>query len=142
MTKLPDHLDPAFAAGIRAAGSGELASKMGIEFLELSAELAIATMPVEGNRQPAGILHGGAHLVLGETLGSMAAAVHGGPGRYPVGIEISASHSRSASSGVVTGTCRALSLGSTLCTHEIVVTDEEGRRLSTIRITNLLRDRG
>jgi len=112
---------------------------MGIEFLELSADYSVATMPVEGNRQVVGILHGGAHLVLGESLGSISSAIHAGPENYVVGIEINATHSRSARDGVVTGTCRAISLGRTLCTHEIVVTDEDGRRLSTVRITNLIR---
>ncbi|MBI5161257.1 MAG: hotdog fold thioesterase [Micrococcales bacterium] len=114
---------------------------MGIEFLELSAEHSVATMPVEGNQQVVGLLHGGAHVVLGESLGSISSAIHGGAGRYAVGIEINATHSRSATSGLVTGTCRALVLGRTLCTHEIVVTDEAGRRLSTVRMTNMLRDR-
>jgi uncharacterized protein (TIGR00369 family) len=113
---------------------------MGLEVLEASPERSIARMPVEGNTQPYGILHGGAHLVLGESLGSMSAHLHAGPGRYAVGIEISASHSRSVSSGWVTGTCTAISLGRTITVHEIVVTDDEGNRLSTIRMTNLLRD--
>ena len=97
-------------------------------------------MPVEGNRQVVGILHGGAHVVLGETLGSMSAAVHAGPGRYAVGIDINATHTKSVSSGWVTGTCTAISLGRTICVHEIVMTNDEGQRLSTVRITNLLRD--
>lgn len=118
---------------------GELAKKMGIEILELSAERAVATMPVLGNTQPLGLLHGGAHLVLAETLGSFAANVWAHPTGYAVGIEISATHSRSAAEGVVTGTARAISLGKTLATHEIVVEDEKGNRLSTIRITNLIR---
>lgn len=121
-------------------GGGELAEKMGFEILELSAERAVGTMPVEGNRQPLGILHGGAHVVLAESLGSMAASVHAGTGRIAMGIELNASHSRSISTGLVTGTCTALHLGRTLCTHEVVMTDEEGRRLSTVRITNFLRD--
>ncbi|WP_108252048.1 PaaI family thioesterase [Planctomonas deserti] len=120
---------------------GPLAQKMGIRVLELSAERSVATMPVEGNTQPYGILHGGAHVVLAESLGSMSASLHAGPGRIAVGIELNASHSRSVASGTVTGTCTALHLGGTLTTHEIVVTDEQGRRLSTVRITNLLRDR-
>jgi uncharacterized protein (TIGR00369 family) len=120
---------------------GPLAQKMGIQVLELSAERSVATMPVEGNTQPYGILHGGAHVVLAESLGSMSASLHAGPGRIAVGIELNASHSRSVTSGTVTGTCTALHLGGTLTTHEIVVTDEQGRRLSTVRITNLLRDR-
>ena len=120
-------------------GVGELAQKMGIEILELSAERAVATMPVSGNTQPRGLLHGGAYLVLGETLGSFAANVWAGPDAYAVGIEISASHSKSAVDGVVTGVATAISLGKTLAVHEIVVTNEKGERCSTVRITNLIR---
>jgi uncharacterized protein (TIGR00369 family) len=97
-------------------------------------------MPVEGNTQVVGIQHGGAHVVLGESLGSISSALHGGAGRMAVGIEINASHSRSATEGIVTGVCRAISLGNTLCTHEIEISDEQGRRVSTVRMTNLLRD--
>jgi uncharacterized protein (TIGR00369 family) len=97
-------------------------------------------MPVVGNRQVVDLLHGGAYVVLGESLGSISSALHAGAGRYAVGIEINATHSRAITEGLVTGTCRALSLGRTLCTHEIVMTDEQGRRLSTVRMTNLLRD--
>ncbi len=138
MTDQP--FSPAALAFLDGRGAGELAEKMGIEIVALSAEYAVATMPVDGNRQPVGILHGGAHVVLAESLGSMAASVHAGPGRIAMGIELNASHSRAASSGVVTGTCTAIHLGRTLTTHEIVMTDEEGRRLSTVRITNILRD--
>ncbi|WP_438941835.1 PaaI family thioesterase [Naasia lichenicola] len=113
---------------------------MGIDFVELSASHSVARMPVEGNRQVVGLLHGGAHVVLGESLGSISAAIHAGPGRYAVGIEINASHSRSVTDGWVVATCEALTLGRTLTTHEIVVRDEQERRLSTIRITNMLRD--
>jgi 1,4-dihydroxy-2-naphthoyl-CoA hydrolase len=121
-------------------GLGALADKMGIELLELSAERAVATMPVLGNTQPLGLMHGGAYVVLAESLGSFAANVAAGEGRYAVGIEINASHSRSATEGIVTGVCTAISIGRTLVTHEIAISDEKGRRLSTVRITNLLRD--
>ena len=120
-------------------GVGELAQKMGIEILELSAERAVATMPVTGNTQPLGLLHGGAYLVLGETLGSFAANVWAGEQAHAVGIEISASHSKSATEGLVTGVATAISLGKTLTVHEIVVSNEKGERCSTIRITNLIR---
>jgi uncharacterized protein (TIGR00369 family) len=120
---------------------GELAEKLGIKILELSAERSVATMPVEGNTQPFGVLHGGAHVVLAETLGSMSANVWAYPDRLAVGIEVNASHSRSAVGGLVTGTCTALNLGKSLTVHEIVVTDEQGRRLSTVRITNFLREK-
>lgn len=136
--KLPPDLHPDLIARF-GDGGGELPRRMGIEFLELGAEYSVGRMPVEGNRQVVGILHGGAHLVLGESLGSLSAAIHGGPDKVAMGIEISASHSRSISEGWVTGTCRAISLGNTLATHEIAITDDEGRRLSTVRITNYLK---
>jgi 1,4-dihydroxy-2-naphthoyl-CoA hydrolase len=139
MTTYPADLDPAMLERF-SNGGGDLVQKMGIEFLELSAEYSVATMPVAGNTQVVGILHGGAHVVLGESLGSLSSAIHGGPGKVAVGIEINATHSRSIGEGLVTGTCRALVLGRTLCTHEIVMTDEEGRRLSTVRMTNYLKD--
>ena len=120
---------------------GALATKMGIELVELSAEYAVATMPVEGNTQPIGILHGGAHVVLAESLGSMAANVWAYPDKVAVGIEVNASHTRSAASGLITATCRALNLGKSLTLHEIVMTDDQGRRLSTVRITNFLKER-
>ena len=140
MTKLPEGLDAALVARLVDSGGGALTTKMGIEFLELSAQLSVATMPVLGNTQVVGLLHGGAHVVLGESLGSISSAIHAGPGRYAVGIEINASHSRSVTEGVVTATCTALSLGRTLATHEIVIRDETGRRLSTVRMTNMLLD--
>ena len=140
MTKLPDDLDPELYRRIMDTRGGELSVKMGIDFIELSAAHSVARMPVEGNRQVVGLLHGGAHVVLGESLGSISAAIHAGPGRLAVGIEVNASHSRSISDGFVIATCDALTLGRTLTTHEIVVRDEQERRLSTIRITNMLRD--
>jgi uncharacterized protein (TIGR00369 family) len=140
MTKIPDHLDPQLVKRLIDSAGGALCQKMGIEFLELSAEHSVATMPVEGNTQVIGILHGGAHVVLGESLGSISSAIHAGPGRVAVGIEINATHSRSTSSGFVTATCTALNLGRTLATHEIVIRDEAGRRLSTVRMTNFLKE--
>ena len=126
---------------VQQRGGGALADKMGIEFLEFTVDRAVARMPVEGNTQPAMLLHGGAYVVLGESLGSMAANLHAGPGKLAVGIEINATHTRSATSGFVTGVCTPIHLGRTLTTHEIAVSDEQGRRCSTIRITNLIRDR-
>lgn len=140
MIEFPPDLDPALVERLVSTQGGELTQKMGIVFEKLSAEESIATMPVVGNRQVIGLLHGGAHVVLGESLGSLSAAVHAGPGRIAVGIEINATHSKSVSEGLVRGHCRALSLGRTLATHEIVMTDAQGRRLSTVRMTNFLRD--
>ncbi len=120
---------------------GTMAEHMGIVFEELTAERAVARFPVERNTQPYGLVHGGAHVALAETLGSMAANVFAGPGKMAVGLDVNATHQRGASSGWVTGTCTAIHLGRTLCVHEIVMTDDDGRRLSTARITNLLVDR-
>ncbi len=121
-------------------GPGELAEKMGIEFLELTVERAVARMPVAGNRQSVGFVHGGAYVVLGESLGSVAANLHAGPGRLAVGVDVNATHTRSATSGHVTAVCTPLHLGRTVTVHEIVITDDEGRRCSTVRITNHVKD--
>lgn len=138
----PSHAGaPDALAFVHERGLGALAVKMGIEMTEFSLDRAVATMPVEGNTQPADLMHGGAYVVLGETLGSMSANLHAGPGRLAVGIEINASHNRSATSGLVTGICTPIHLGRTLATHEVVITDDQGRRCSTIRITNLIKDR-
>lgn len=121
-------------------GLGELALKMGIEILEMSPEHAVATMPVAGNTQPLGIMHGGAFVVLGETLGSFAATAWAGPGRVAVGMEINASHTRPGVSGLVRGEATAIHLGRNTAVHEIAITNEEGKRLSTIRMTNFIMD--
>lgn len=126
-------------ASMQRMSLGPLADKMGIELLELSAERSVATMPVSGNTQPLGLVHGGAYVVLGESLGSTSANVHANPNGYAVGIEINATHHKSAMKGIVTGTCTAIKLGRTLTSHEIKITDEAGDLLSTIRITNLIR---
>jgi uncharacterized protein (TIGR00369 family) len=116
-------------------GMGGLNEKMGIELVELSAERVVATMPVEGNTQPYGLLHGGASVVLAETLGSVGSALHAHPDRLSVGIEINATHHRSATSGTVTGTATAIHLGRTMASYEVVITDERGKRVCTSRIT-------
>lgn len=124
---------------VRQRGMGALAEKMGIEFTEFSVERSVAIMPVEGNTQPVGLLHGGAYVVLGESLGSMAANLAAGQGRLAVGVDINATHTRSATSGIVTGVCTPIHLGRTVMVHEIAVTDDQDRRCSTIRITNMIK---
>lgn len=131
---------PEVQEALPAHGIGTMAEHMGIVFEELTAERAVARFPVERNTQPYGLVHGGAHVALAETLGSMAANVFAGPEKMAVGLDVNATHQRGASSGWVTGTCTAIHLGRTLCVHEIVMTDDDGRRLSTARITNLLVD--
>jgi 1,4-dihydroxy-2-naphthoyl-CoA hydrolase len=116
-------------------GMGGLNEKMGIELTEISAERVVGTMPVEGNTQPYGLLHGGASVTLAETLGSVGSAVHAHPDKLSVGIEINATHHRSATSGTVTGVATAIHLGRTMATYEVVITDERGKRVCTSRIT-------
>ena len=117
-----------------------LLHRMHIEILEGTPDRVVGRMPVEGNTQPYGLLHGGASVVLAESLGSIGAALHAGPSRIAVGLDINATHHRAARAGYVTGTATALSLGGTLASYEVVITDEQDRRVCTCRITCLIRD--
>ncbi|HET7398424.1 MAG TPA: hotdog fold thioesterase [Intrasporangium sp.] len=125
---------------VLAVGSGALAERMGITMREVRKDRLVATMPVEGNTQPYGLLHGGASVVLAETLGSYGAMLQAGPGRVAVGVDINATHHRAARQGVVTGVATPISAGRTLVCYEVVVTDESGARVCTSRITCLIRD--
>jgi uncharacterized protein (TIGR00369 family) len=118
---------------------GTLGEKMGIEFTEVTSARVVGRMPVAGNTQPFGLLHGGASVVLAESLGSVAAMMHAGEGKIAVGIEINATHHRAARAGFVTGTATALSLGKTLATYDVVIIDDDGNRVCTSRITCLIR---
>ena len=119
----------------RDAARGTLIERMEIELVHVSADRTAARMPVPHNTQPAGLLHGGASVVLAETLGSVAASIHAGPGKAAVGIEVSATHHRGVRSGTVHGEATALHLGRTTASYEIVVTDDAGRRVCTARLT-------
>ncbi len=130
--------DPAVLDMIRRSIPGTLIERMGIDVLEASARRVVGTMPVAGNTQPYGLLHGGASVVLAETLGSYAAMLHAGGGRQAVGTEVSATHHRSVTEGVVTGYATALHLGATTASYEIVVEDGASRRICTARLTCLL----
>ncbi|HST84761.1 MAG TPA: hotdog fold thioesterase [Kineosporiaceae bacterium] len=131
---------PSVAFDFNSIARSSLIDAMGIVFVEASPELVIGTMPVEGNTQPMGLLHGGASCVLAETLASTGAALHGARiGKYAVGIDINATHHRGASSGLVTATARPLQLGGSLASYEIVIVDDADRRVCTARLTCLLR---
>src|ERR1700722_1097960 len=127
-------------AAFNSQGDNTLAGRMGIKIIEASAERVVGTMPVQGNTQPYGILHGGASCVLTESLGSLGAAPHAGPDRFTVGIEINATHHRSASAGLVTGVATLAHGGRTMSTFDIVITDELGKRVCTARLSCLHRD--
>ena len=123
---------------IRERGSGALDKKMGIEIIEASPQRLVGTMPVEGNTQPVGLLHGGANVVLAESLGSIGTQLHAGPNRRIVGVDINATHHKSATSGIVTGVATAISLGKTLCRYEVEITNDKGERTCSARITCLI----
>jgi uncharacterized protein (TIGR00369 family) len=123
---------------IKERGSGALDKKMGIEILEASPNRLIGKMPVEGNTQPIGLLHGGANVVLAESLGSIGTQLHAGPNRKIVGVDINATHHKSATAGFVTGVATAISLGKTMCSYEIVISNDAGERTCTARITCLI----
>ncbi|WP_414636574.1 hotdog fold thioesterase [Actinophytocola sp.] len=117
-----------------------LPTRMGIEIKEWDAQRVVATMPVAGNLQPYGLLHGGANATLAETIGSVAAALNAPAGRVALGLELSCTHHRAARSGYVTGVATPVHTGRSTSTFEIVITDEEGRRTCTARLTCVLRD--
>jgi uncharacterized protein (TIGR00369 family) len=123
---------------LRERGQGALDKKMGIQLLEASPQRLVATMPVEGNTQPVGLLHGGANVVLAESLGSIGTQLHAGPDRRIVGVDINATHHKSATSGIVTAIATPVSLGKTMCCYEVVITNEKGERTCTARITCLI----
>lgn len=131
-------VDPSRAAAV-GSSLGELATTMGLVVTTLTGERVEGDLPVEGNRQPYGLLHGGASAVLAETLGSMHAALLAPEGRLPVGIELSCSHHRSARSGQVHGVSTPVNVGRTLATFEIAITEDGGRRCCTARLTCLYR---
>ena len=134
-------IDPAELSALPiTAPTEQLAERLGIELVSMSLEEVVGRMPVSGNRQPFGLLHGGASAALAETLGSTLAALHALPERFPVGLELACTHHRSATEGWVTGAARPIHVGRSTSTSEIVVTDEQGRRVCTAKLTCLHRD--
>lgn len=127
-------------AEMRESVRGTLVERMGIELVEATPERVVATMPVEGNTQPYGLMHGGASCVLAETVGSVAASLQA-PDRLAVGIEINASHHRATRTGLVTGTATPVHVGRSVAAFEVVVTDARDRRICTARLTCMLVDR-
>jgi 1,4-dihydroxy-2-naphthoyl-CoA hydrolase len=128
--------EPDALASIPAAAIHE---RLGIVITAASPTEVVGTMPVSGNTQPFGLLHGGASLVLAESLGSFGAAVAAGGRAAPVGIEINASHHRSVTQGTVTGVATPIRHGRTLSTWQVRLSDEEGHLICTARITCLMR---
>ncbi len=112
-----------------------LNARMGIELTEITADRLVATMPVDGNQQPFGLLHGGASCVLAETLGSIGATMQGYPDKVAVGVDINATHHRAARSGTVTGVATPVHVGRSVVCYEVVIRDDRDRRICTARLT-------
>jgi 1,4-dihydroxy-2-naphthoyl-CoA hydrolase len=112
----------------------QLNDKMGIEVVDWNPDRVVGTMPVKGNRQPYGLLHGGANAVLAEAIGSVCAALKA-DGRPTVGLELSCTHHRGVKEGLVTAVATPLHVGRSTATIEIVISDESGRRTCTARLT-------
>ena len=136
MTTFPENLP-----GIRPELADQLLpTKMGIEITEWDPKRVVATMPVAGNLQPYGLLHGGANATLAETIGSVAAALNAPEGRVALGLELSCTHHRAARSGLVTGVATPVHVGRSTSTWEIVITDDQGKRTCTARLTCIVRE--
>ena len=128
------------ASALGSVPLGALGERMGMAIVECSPERVVMTMPVEGNTQPFGLLHGGASAALAETAGSIGAAVHAGPGKAIVGLDLNCTHHRSARSGHVTAVATPLALGRTITSYEVHISDDQGKPVCTARLTCLLRD--
>lgn len=142
MTEQTAEITPDQFAGMDPAAAGQqLNDKIGLKLVELTPERVVGTIPVEGNLQPYGLLHGGANATVAEALGSVLAALNAGPERAAMGLELSCTHHRAVRSGTVTGVATPLHVGRGTITSEIVLTDDEGRRTCTARLTCVVRDR-
>ncbi|WP_407553676.1 hotdog fold thioesterase [Streptomyces sp. Pv4-95] len=120
--------------------AGHLGERMSVRVTEAAPDRVVGTMPVEGNTQPYGLLHGGASAVLAETLGSVGSMLHGGPHKLAVGVDLNCTHHRGVRSGLVTGVATPVHRGRSTATYEIVISDEQDKRVCTARLTCMLRD--
>lgn len=109
---------------------------LGIRFTEIGDDWLRGTMPVDHRtHQPYGLLHGGASVVLAETLGSSAAMLSLDPSEVAVGLDINANHIRGVRSGIVTGTAHMVHIGRTTQVWEIRIEAETGELVCISRIT-------
>lgn len=120
---------------------GALAERMGIQITEAGPGRVVATMPVLGNTQPYGLLHGGASAALAETVGSIAGALHAGADRMIVGLELNCTHHRAVRDGYVRATATALQEGGTVASYAISIVDEAESLVCTARLTCLVRQK-
>jgi len=121
--------------------SGQLMDRIGLEILEALPGRVVARIPVEGNLQPYGLLHGGATASLCESVGSLGAALMAGEDRFTVGIQLSVNHVRAVREGHITATGEPIHSGSTTAVWDIRVHDDERRLVAVARLTLAVRDR-
>lgn len=120
---------------------GTLMPRLGIEFVEATTERVEATMPVEGNIQPFGVLHGGATAALCETVASVGGYLVAGEGRVALGVEINVNHLRSVTEGTVTAVATPLHVGNATTVWDVRVADDQQRQVAVSRVTLALRER-
>lgn len=126
---------------VQEFGMGDLATRMGMTLTEARLGCVRGSMPVAGNTQPFGLLHGGASAVLAESLGSIAAGIHAGWGTLVVGVDLNCTHHRAVRDGYVHGTATTLHAGRTVASYDIRIVDDEERPVCTARLTCLIRPR-
>lgn len=119
--------------------SAPIHDRLGITIQSAALDRVVGTMPVEGNQQPFGALHGGASVVLAESLGSIGTALHASGQATVAGVDVNATHHRVVRSGVVTGTATPLHVGRTLATWAVEIVNDQGQRTCTARITCAIR---
>ncbi len=132
-------MDHDLVTALNDSSAGTLMERMGIVLTEAGPGRVSASMPVAGNTQPYGLLHGGASAALAETVGSFAAMLHARPDRIAVGIELSCTHHRAVREGSVHGTATAIHEGGTLASYAITIVDDDGRLVCTARLSCLVR---
>lgn len=128
---------------LRELVRGNMLEHLGIQFTEIGPNYLTGRMPVDSRTlQPYGILHGGASVVLAETLASVAANLRVNPATSTcVGLDLSSNHVRRVTEGIVTGTTRPVHLGGRTQVWDVTITNEAGKLVNTTRITLLVLDR-
>lgn len=123
--------------------NSNMMTHLGIEFTEIGEDYLVGRMPVdERTRQPFGLLHGGASVVLAETLGSCAANMCLDPEKqYAVGLDVNANHLRAVKEGYVYGTARPLHRGRSTHVWEIRIETAEQKPVAISRLTMAVKDR-
>ncbi|TEW53791.1 hotdog fold thioesterase [Psychromonas sp. RZ22] len=121
---------------LNAISKGTIIELLGIEYTKVGDDFLQATMPVDSRtHQPHGLLHGGASVVLAETLGSVAANLVVEDDKVCVGLEVNANHVRSIKKGIVVGTATAVHIGYSTQIWQIEICNERGQLVCTSRLT-------